>query len=60
MKLIDSKMDMLEEIVGNPDEERALELKLGIVSQLREVQTVSQQVNQKVDKEEFVTDLYLI
>jgi hypothetical protein len=39
--LIESKLDVIERAIDNPEELRALEVKLGIVSQIREVLTTS-------------------
>ena len=53
---------MIAEAVMNPEEDKLIEVKLGIVTHHREVTNIAQTNNQKVDKEEFVTDLciYLI
>lgn len=40
----------------NPEDDKLIEVKLGIVTQPREVANLHQVNNQKVDKEEFVTD----
>ena len=57
MKIIEENKELIAQSVLNPEEDRLIEQKLGIVTQLREVQNFAQQSNQKVDKEEFVTDL---
>lgn len=42
----------------SPEEDKLIEQRLGIVTHLKEVQNLATIVNQKVDKEEFVTDLF--
>jgi hypothetical protein len=59
VKVIEENLEMIALAVLDPEEDRLIEQKLGIVTQLREVQNIGQIVNQKVDKQEFVTDLLI-
>eukprot|EP00347_Sterkiella_histriomuscorum_P004265 403361109 len=53
MKLIEENKEMIAQAVLNPEDDRLIEQKLGLVSSVREVQNMAQQTSQKVDKEEF-------
>jgi len=56
MKKIEEQKEMIAASVLSPEVDKLIEQKLGIVTQVREVQNMAVIVNQKVDKEEFVTD----
>ncbi|CDW87268.1 UNKNOWN [Stylonychia lemnae] len=60
MKLVEENKELINRSVLNPEEDKLIEQRLGLVTQVREVQNLAQQSNQKIDKEEFVTEIFQV